>query len=39
MPFSDGIPQAVDVFPYIVLAVIAVAAVVGLLRRRSRTKE
>jgi hypothetical protein len=38
MQFSDGIPQAVDPFPYILLAVIVVSAIVGWLRR-SRTKE
>jgi len=38
MQFSDGLPQAVDRFPYILLAVIAIAAVAGWWRRR-RTKE
>jgi hypothetical protein len=38
MQFSDGLPQAVDRFPYIVLAVIAIAAAFGWWRRL-RTKE
>jgi hypothetical protein len=36
--FSDGLPQAVDHFPHIVLAVIALAAAIGWWRR-FRTKE
>jgi hypothetical protein len=38
MQFSDGRPQAVDRFPHILLAVIALAAAIGWWRR-ARTKE
>jgi hypothetical protein len=37
MLFSDGLPQAVDPFPYIVLAILVAAAVVRWIGdRRSR---
>jgi hypothetical protein len=38
MQFPDGLPQAVDPFPYIVLGLIVLAALAGRLRR-SRKKE
>jgi len=34
MQFPDGIPQAVDKFPFVLLAALAIAALVGWQRRR-----
>ena len=33
MQFSDGLPQAVDNFPYIILGLLVAAAAAGWLRR------
>ena len=36
MQFPDGLPQAVDRFPHIVLALLALALLYRLLRTRAR---
>ena len=39
MQFSDGIPQAVDRFPFYVIGLLMIGALAGWLRKLSRTKE